>query len=361
MAILASSTLSNAPLGVNYQLMKGFLSTARKRLPFFNGTLPGALQKNGSASSVKWERIENLSPNTTALTEPAGTVSAFFGRNTELPSMSVVTAAMAKYGSGVLLTEEVDVYQMNPVAARYMDILGAQAGESLNRLMEAVYSTGLTNVRYCNGSTGGTADTNVISSITLNDIKWAHALLNRNSAMKFQTAAYGSQNVGTSPIRSSYYGICHTDVEEDIRALSGFISVEQYGGYTDTLPHEFGAVGGVRWSSTEIIPITTGGGTTSVATNYRGASATANDVYSVYIYGKEAVGSVGLGNQYATSQAEMFDPARPPAVEFITKGKGQIGTDLFNEYSAMTWKAWFAGAVLNTSWGVKLRCLSAEL
>lgn len=360
MAVLASSTGSNVPLGVSYQLMKGLLSAARQKLPFYNGTLPGMLQKNGGTASVKWERIENLAAATTTLGEVTGTTAAFFGRDTVLPTISTVTAAMAKKGNAVLLTEEIDFYQMNTRAARFMETLGANAGLSLNLLMETVFSS-FTGIRYSNGSVGGTtADTSVISSISLNDIKWSVNRLNRNSAMMLTPYGYGSTNVGTSPIRSAYYGICHPDVEEDIRSLTGFIDVASYGGYTETMPFEIGSVGGVRWCVTEIIPISTSAGTTSVV-GFRGAGVTTNDVYSTYIYGKEAVGSVGLGNMYATNSYEMYDPKNPPGVEIINKPLGTVGTDLFNEVQSIAWKAWWAGAVLNANWGVKVRSLSSKL
>jgi N4-gp56 family major capsid protein len=341
-------------------MMKGLLSAARKKLPFYNGTQAGSLTKNGSTGAVKWERIENLDPVTTALSEVTGTTAAFFGRSTVLPSVSTVTATVAKYGNAIMLTEEIELKQMNLRGAKFLDTLGANAGESLNRLMETIFS-GATAIRYSNAAAGGgTADTNVTGAITLTDIKYAVNQLNRNSAMKFTTPARGSQNVGTSPVRASYYGVCHSDVEEDIRALTGFVSVEAYGGATDVQPHEFGAVGGVRWCSTEIIPISTGAGTTT-ATGMRGATDILNDVYSTYIYGKEAVGSVGLGNMHATSAGEMYDPKNWPAVEVIHKAMGQVGTDLYNEIATLAWKSHWAGAVLNANWLVKVRSTSADV
>lgn len=360
MAYLVSSTSSNVALGVSYQLMKGLLSAARKKLPFYNGTLAGELAKNGSTASVKWERIENLTAATTTLTEKVGTTT-FPIRDTVLPTVSNVTAAMLKKGNAIALTEEIDLYQMNMRAAKFIDTLGANAGESLNVLMETIYATA-SLVRYSNGSAGGaTADTNVTSAITATDIKYAVNQLNRNSAMQFTTPAYGSQNIGTSPVRSSYYGICHVDVEEDIRGLTGFIPVEQYGGYTETMPFGFGAFGGVRWCSTEIIPVSTGAGTTT-ATGLRGASNILNDVYSTYIYGKEAVGSVGLGNFHATSAYEMYNPKNPPAVEIIYHKPGSAGAaDPYSEIGSLAWKAWWTAAVLNSNWLVKLRTGSSKL
>ena len=310
MAALVSNTTTSAPLGVNFQLMRGLLSAARRKFPFFNGTLPGELSKNGSTASVKWERIENLAAATTTLSEFSGTAAAFFGRDAVQPTVSTVTAAMAKKGNALILTEEVDLFNMNTRAMAFMDTLGENAGHSLNLLMESIYSA-FTQIRYSNGAVGGgTADTNVTAGISLGDIKYAVNLLNRASAITFTTPGYGSQNVGSSPVRAAYYGIAHPDVEEDIRALTGFVDVVSYAGYTDTMPFEFGSVAGVRFCSTEIIPVSTGAGTTTAA-GIRGATAILNDVYSTYIYGKEAVGSVGLAKDFNTNSTVGFDPKKP--------------------------------------------------
>src|SRR5262245_2686627 len=156
-------------------------------------------------------------------------------------------------------------------------------------------------------------------------------------------------------------GVCHVDVEEDVRALTNFIPVEQYAGYTSTYPFEFGAVGGVRWCSTEIIPITTSV-TGSSNTGLRGWSGTAHDVYRSYIFGMEAVGSVGLGNMHATNSYEMYDPKKPPAVELIIKAVGSSGVaDVYNEIGAIAWKAWFAGKILNDAWIWKVISKSGAL
>lgn len=361
MAVLASSTASNMPLGVNYQLMRGLLSAARRKFPFYNGTLPGELSKNGSAASVKWERLDNLASATSTLTEATGAQSAFFGRNTVLPTITTQTATIAKKGNAIMLSEEIDLMQMNLRAMKFMDLLGENAGFSLNLLMETIYS-GFTQIRYSNGAVGGgTADTNVTSAISVGDIKYAVNKLNINSAMQFTTPGYGDLRIGTNPTRAAYYGICHVDVEEDIRGLSGFQDVVTYGGYTETMPFEFGAVAGVRFCSTEIIPISTSAGTTTSGGTIRGASQILNDVYSTYIYGKEAVGSVGLGANFNANSTVGYDPKKPTGVEMIYKPVGTVGTDLYNEVASLAWKAWWAGAVLNSGWGVKVRSGASKL
>lgn len=368
MAATVSTLTSNVTAPVNFVLMKALLSAARKKLPFFNGTLPGTLEKGKGSASVKWRRIENLSSATTALTEVTGTAAAFLGRDAVQPTITDVTVAIAKYGNAILTTEEIDLFNVNSKAAQLMETLGANAGESLNLLMESAFSSGVVSgmTRFSNGSAGGAATVSTVTSaITLTDIKWMVNRLNRNSAMLFTPMGTGSTNIGTSPIRQSYYGICHVDVEEDIRGLSGFIPVEQYGGYTETMAFEFGTVGGVRFCSTEIVPIATNVTSSSATGWLRGATSTGGtnaDVYRTYIYGKEAVGSVGLGNMHATSAYEMYDPTKPPAVELIAHQPGSSGIfDMFNEMGSIAWKAWFAGKVLNSNWIGQIRSGASNL
>ena len=67
MATVVTTNATYLTQPVNYVLMKGLLQAARKKLPYFNGTLPGELIKNGGSSAVKWERINNLTATTTHL------------------------------------------------------------------------------------------------------------------------------------------------------------------------------------------------------------------------------------------------------------------------------------------------------
>jgi N4-gp56 family major capsid protein len=366
---MATAVTTNAThLGqpVNFVLMKGLLQAARKKLPYFNGSLPGELVKNGGSSAVKWERINNLAAVTTALGEVVGNAAFLFGRALVTPTYSSVTATCAKYGNAIQVTEEVDLFNVNTRSARLLDTLGANAGESLNAIAKAEYDNATTNVRYCNGSAGGaTASTSYVTSkMTAVDLQFAVNKINLNAGMPFTPMGTGSRNIGTLPIRASYYGICHVDVEEDIRKLAStaFIPVEQYGGYTETMPFEFGAAYGIRWCSTQVATISLSAGKKTAATGYRGSSTILNDVYSSYIYGREAVGTVGLGNMHASTSYEMYNPKYPPAVDVIFKPAGSAGAgDPYNEIASLAWKAWFVAKILNQAWIVRIRSLATKL
>lgn len=362
-AVVTTNTSTYLPQPVNYVLMKGLLQAARKKLPYMNGTLPGELVKGGGSSAVKWERINNLTAVTTALGEVSGTSSFLFGRSLVTPTYSAVTATAAKYGNAIQVTEEVDLFNVNTKAARLMDTLGANAGESLNTICKAEYDNA-TVVRYCANTAGGATTSGksyVSSKIATTDLQYAVNALNRQAAMPFTPMATGSRNVGTNPIRASYYGICHDDVQEDIRGLTGFVAVETYGGYTETMPFEFGHVNGIRWASTQIATINASAGK-KTATGYRGSSTILNDVYSTYVYGREAIGTVGLGNMHASNSSEMYNPKYPPAVEVIFKPAGSAGAgDPYNEIASLAWKSWFVAKILNSNWIIKLCNLATKL
>lgn len=363
MATVVTTNATYLTQPINYVLMKGLLQAARKKLPYFNGTLPGDLIKNGGSSAVKWERINNLTAVTTALGEVVGNSSFLFGRSLVTPTYSSVTATAAKYGNAIQVTEEVDLFNVNTRSAKLLDTLGANAGESLNTVCKAEYDNA-TIIRYCANTAGGASTSGksyVSSKMVTTDLQYAVNQINVNSGMPFTPMATGSRNIGTNPVRVSYYGITHVDSEEDIRTMTGFIPVEQYGGYTETMPFEFGAVNGIRWCSTQVATINLFAGK-KTASGYRGSTTTTNNVYTSYVYGREAVGTVGLGNMHASSSYEMYNPKYPPAVEVIFKPAGSAGAgDPYNEIASLAWKSWFVAKILNANWIVKLFHLATKL
>ena len=356
MAALITNLVTNVTAPVNFYLMQGLLKSARANMPYFNGSLPGELMENAGAYSVRYERIENLAAATTALGEPTGNTTWANGRDSVNPTVTRVDAAMAKYGNAITLTEEVDLIQVNARAMRFMDTLGENAGRSLNLLQQTAIRTGATTKRYANGVA---SDAVAITAIDAGDIRKVVNVLNRNDAMRFDGLSDGSTKIGSSPIRSSYFGTCHPDVEEDLRLISGFNPVENYASHTEIYPGEFGTLGGVRWCVSTLAQVTSAAGTTSVV-GFRGAGTTTNDVYSCLIYGKEAMGSVGLGD---TMTKEIYQGGDTiPAVQLISHAPGSSGVgDMFNEVGSLAWKAFHAGVVLNADWVVEVRVLSADI
>jgi len=354
MAQVITNLATDVTAPINNVLMRGLLNAAKRTFPYFAGSVPGILENNQGSLTLRWDRIDNLSAATTALTELLGNAAFGMGRDLVNPSVSNVTATVSKYGNAIGITEELDFTQVNYRAARFLDNLGENAGHSLNLLQRDILDAA-TTVRLASSAATVTA---IVTAIDANDIASAVNTLGRNSALKFFPNGFGSTNVGTSPIRSSYYGINHVDLTNDIRGISGFVSAEQYGGYTQLEVGEYGTVKGVRWIETEVGSIATSGGTTT-ATNMRGSTNILNDIYSTVIFGREAHGSVGLGGQYP--EAAYMGGDSLPAVELIQHPPGSSGVgDAFNELGSLAWKAFHAGVILNQNFIVRVRSTATD-
>jgi len=361
MADAITNSITDVSEEVNYQMMRGLLSAARKRLPYFNGTLPGELMGGGSTRSVMWERIENLTAVTSALAEPSSTSAWQNGRTLVQPTKSTKNATASKYGNAIQLTEEVDLLQVNVKAARLLDTLGANAGESLNELMVDVYQT--VSSGSVRNAAGAATITSIATAISAADVKWAVNLVNRNSGMRFTPIGTGSQNYNSQPIRDAYYGICHPDVEEDLRDITAFVGVEQYAGYTDVIPGEIGTLNGVRFTVSEVSGVITadGGGSTTAESLRYTTTETAANLYDTFIYGREAVGTISLNAEHTTDAYRMYDTT-PSPIDLISHAVGSAGSgDPYNEIATIAWKCWFAGEVLNDLWLARLRTGAKDL
>lgn len=355
MAQVISNLITDIQAPVNFVYMRKLLKDANLRLPYMFGSQAAELQKQGGSLSVKWRRISNLTAVTTALSEPTGNAAFGNGRDAVNPTITDVTATVAKYGNVIITTEEVDLINVNTNTMALMGVIADNAGRSLNSVMRDVYDAE-TTARFASGVTSTAA---CISSIALTDIRNVVNTLQNNVAEPFNMPSMGSEKVDTKTVRESYIGICHVDVADDIRNLTGFIGVEQYGAYTDVHPTEFGAVGGVRWLSTSEAPVAISGGT-ATATSKKGTSNILNDVYSTFIFGKDAMGTVGLGENHTEKIYKLHE--RIPAVELIAHKPGSSGIgDALNEIGSIAWKAHFVGKVLNSAWVKKIETLASDV
>lgn len=354
MAITTSSTIS-AP--VNDVFQETLLRNAKACCPYFAGSSPAEISEHQGTFTAKWRRIENLTPVTTALSELTGAVT-FPTRQEVQPSITDVSATVSKFGNFIFLNEEVDLVNFSGQTDKLMEILGINAGQSLNRLQRNVLEDSFTAVLAGSATTAtGIGGSPTASGfVKRSDIANLNNTLNRNIAMRFTPQTTGSTNIGSTPIRASYLGICHPDTEEDLRTLTGFNSVETYAGQIETYDCEIGHVGGVRFISTpeSTIDVTTGVAATGSATTSGRSTATRFDVYNTPVYGQDAVGSVGFGFEHIK---EIYDAGdKLPGVQVISKSRGSAGAaDPLNELGSIGWKSWYAGVVLNSAWGRTLR------
>jgi len=346
----STSNQSVVALPIDVRLQRGLLRAAQRRFPYYSGTMPGMLDQRAGTMTVKWRRIENLSVSSTPAALGEVATSAFaMGRTPTTPTVTDLTVAVAKYGEFMNVTEEVDLFQVNSGTVQFMNVLGEQAGAKANVLQRNVYNAKTTD-RFAAGAASASA---CASPLTLNDTKWISETLANASAMKFYPQGVGSRNIGTSPIRDTYYGVCHVDNSEDIRLISGFIPSENYAGYTQTINGEIGITGPIRWIETETAPVASGVGTDTTATK---GGAAATDLYSLFVYGREAVGTIGLGDTWGTEIWTGEHAAPPSPIEIIHHPPGTSGVaDAFNEMGTIANKFWWAGKILQPNWILKVQ------
>jgi len=241
MALTISATNTELPLAVNNVLERTFLSRAIPLITYLVGHKKTVFQGGQDTQTVKWRRIDEMTGSTTALAEQTGNLAFGMGRSTTVLSDSVVTATMAKYGQFVALSEEVEIFESPLLLDEISGVLGEAAGKSINQLQRNIMEGGSV-IRF---AAGVASDGVVASKVVVNDVVSAVNTLNNNNTRKFTPMTTGSVNIGTTPLRTAYWGICHVDVEEDIRGLTGFNAVETYASQTRTLTGEFGSLQGI--------------------------------------------------------------------------------------------------------------------
>jgi N4-gp56 family major capsid protein len=358
MALTTVDTGTYSQHPVNALFEQQFLRRAQQVCPYFYGTKPGQLAMNSGTATLKWRRFEQETPTTTPLTQVT-TAAYMQGRDADTPTNTDVTALVAKYGQFYIVTEEVDLLSVNGTTMEFVDILGESAGRSLNMLMRNVMEDNATQRYATNVASIGA----VHAAPVVGDLDRIINELTTNSARTFAPMTSGSANIGTAPILSSYWGLTHPDVAYNITKLSGFKGVETYGQQTAIVEGEFGYYGGagrgVRFVMSEDSSIDVSAGAALSAADLRSTSSV-TDVYTTVIYGQDAFGSVGLGKRHTDGVYRAGD--NTGGWELISKGRGSGGTsDPFNEISTIAWKAWYAGAVLNSNWSRSLRTGATNL
>jgi N4-gp56 family major capsid protein len=288
--------------------------------------------------TIKFRRPKIFTAATTPLVEGVTPNSTQF-------SYEDVQVAIKQYGQVVEITDVIEDTHEDPV----LNDATVQAGENIGRTLEAldwgVLRAG-TNVFYTNGS----ARSSVNTPISLAKQRAVMRSLKAQKSYKITRILSASVDYGTSAIEASYVAVHHTDVEQDIRNMAGFIPVADYGNRSPVSEYELGTVEDTRYiCSPDLDSFQDGGGAfagsgDSMVTNL-GTSA---DVYPVLYIGKEAYGIVPLRGQGSVSPTILR-----PGVKSKSDPLGQRGY--------VGWKTWHAAVILNQVWMARLECAVTAL
>lgn len=266
----------------------------------------------GNSKTIKFRRYESLSNATTPLTEGVPPTSTD-------PSKTDITAAYKTYGAYIEYTDDVELTSPDALLTEFEDLLGEQAGTSIDILRRDVL-TGGTGVTYTNGSARN-AVTSIIDLATLRKVR---RTLRNNNSNWIREVLSASPKIGTVPIPMSYVAIIHPDVAFDVRNLTGFQGIETYGTTNKIHECEIGAVPSLNMRFLETTQGTKVAGGGGASTSVKNTSSVA-DVYLTLVFARNAFGIV---------------PLRGNALTNHLKARGSGGTaDPLDQVGTIGWKA----------------------
>lgn len=278
------------------------------------------IPRRAGSSTIKFRRYGNLVAATTPLVEgvtPSGSAL----------SVTDITATAQQYGDYVTVTDVLSYESQDAVLMEAAQILGDQAGDTIDQLVRDVLSAG-TNVIF--SGTGNLANIDVAAGdvITAANVNAAVAILKLNNARKVTRMINPSTGVSTVPIAASYIGIIHPTVTAVLRTVTGWTDAWKYPTQAGVMDGEVGSVGEVRFVES------------TNAKKFVGAGTAGVDLYSTVIFGANAYGITRVSGE---------------AMKNIVKPLGSAGSaDPLDQRATSGWKATFVAKILNDNFLVRI-------
>lgn len=292
-------------------------------------------QQRNKTKTVKWRRYNSLARATAPLAEgipPTGSKLTH----------TDVEATLEQYGDSIKLTDVIMDTHEDPVLNESMTVCGEQAAETIEEIRINILKAG-TNVYYSNFPSTS-ARTSVNSPPVRGDFRRIYRDFKKNKCREISSIVRASAMISTEPVESAYFMMGHTDLDADLRGMSGFIPSAQYSDSTKRLPGEMGKIEQFRIVLTAMFTAWSAAGTsgtTYLSGGVRVTSAASCDVYPCILVGRDAYGIVPLQGRSAVTPM-VLNPGKPSKSDPL----GQIGW--------VSWKTYQTGAILNSNWLARL-------
>lgn len=312
-----------------------FLAHAQPQLLLERFGQTQAMPKN-QGHLMKWRRAIPFDAAMEQLTE--GVTPAPMGITYE-----DVSSVIAQYGSWIPFTDVImDTHEDDNL--KQMTLLaGEQAALTKERILWNVLIAG-TNVIY---SGTATVRTDVIAPIALGDLRLAQRTLKVAMAKPITKMLDASVKIATQPVAPSYVVLGHTNLEQDFRAISGFVPRENYSNANLLHPLEIGKVEDLRVIlAPHFPPLEGAGGSVASGVLRTGGKA---DVYPMVVLGQDA---------FAVTPLKGMDSAR---IAVKNPKMGESETDPLGQRGFVSWKMWYSAARLNEAWMVRIEAAASDL
>jgi len=307
---MGTTTLTEVPQAINYFYDRVMLKKAKPLLVHTRwAQVRDIPAKQGD--DIRFRRYVLLTAATTALTEgvtPAGS---------EL-SVAHVYATVAQYGDYVTFSDKLLLTTYDPILIESADILGQQAGNTLDQLTRNILVA--TDTKQYASTAEDTNQITAAMKMTKAEVKEAVRTLKGGNASMITSQIDPFTGFNTSPVAAAYIGICHPDTTFDLEDIPGFIKVEEYG-QKKAMEGEVGALNKVRFIETTNAYVEEDAGSGEI------------DVYHTLILASEAYGISRISGA---------------AMENIVHPTGSAGSaDPLNQRQTTGWKATFVAVILN--------------
>lgn len=227
-----------------------------------------------------------------------------------------ITVSLVEYGFVYRWTNRVEDLYEDDVPSEIKRLTGERMGLLLEMIRWGQLKA-CTNVFYAGGVSTRLTTIAVISAATLRKVS---RVLQVNQGMKITSILGASSGVATEPVEAAYVAVCHTDMEYDIRQLTGFIHISAYGTRQAMHENELGSWENFRFiTSPHLAPILSAGGDPPAGVLSNGVNSTAGvdaaDIYTMIVLSQDCFGDVALRgksamkvNSFPASAATKDDP-----------------------------------------------------
>ena len=149
-----------------------------------------------------------------------------------------------------------------------------------------------------------------------------------------------SARSSTAPVEAAFFAKAHTDLEPDIRGITGFVPTVNYSQPGKAMECEIGKVERIRFILTQNFTpwAAAGAGSTTMLHNGAAPDGSQNcDVYPVIIVGRDAYGVIRLQGRQAVSM-------------YVLNPNVARGGDPIGQRGSVGWKTYYAAVILADPW-----------
>ena len=286
------------------------------------------------SKKIVFRRFETLGKALTPLTEGVTPTA-------QKLTTTDVEATLQQYGGLTGLTDVIQDTHEDPVLNEMSDLIGEQAGETLEAIKIGILNAS-TNRFYC----GGTDTATVAAPIDLSMLRMVNREFRRFRARKITQIIKAGPNIATEPVGASFILLGHTDLEADIREITGFVPVEKYAGLKPVSEFEVGKVENFRVILTSMFEPELQAGASSadyLSNGVKPSAAAKADVYTMIAIARDSYAFTPFAGKNAAT-ISVLNPGK------ISK------SDPLGQRGYVGWKAWMAGAILQDTWLANIEC-----